>query len=71
MEHMKYVHKDPNASGVPGKNLLGYMLCIIQNLLSFFIIFIGGGGSRKQIGRILWKTLLSSTKLEALYIQCT
>ena len=20
MEHMKYVHKDPNASGVPGKN---------------------------------------------------
>ena len=22
MEHMKYVHKDPNASGVPGKKLL-------------------------------------------------
>ena len=24
MEHMKYVHKDPNASGVPGKSRLDY-----------------------------------------------
>ena len=27
MEHMKFVHKDPNASGVPGKT---YFLCFIK-----------------------------------------
>ena len=25
MEHMKYVHKDPNASGVPGKYSIGWI----------------------------------------------
>ena len=31
MEHMKYVHKDPNASGVPGKFLDISFLVIIKN----------------------------------------
>ena len=27
MEHMKYVHKDPNASGVPGKSIIDFNSC--------------------------------------------
>ena len=34
MEHMKYVHKDPNASGVPG-NCLN---CIIENWKAKFTL---------------------------------
>ena len=36
MEHMKYVHKDPNASGVPGKKLLSTVNAQIL-ILSFQI----------------------------------
>ena len=37
MEHMKYVHKDPNASGVPGKTniLLIYLSRLLCELLVF------------------------------------
>ena len=49
MEHMKYVHKDPNASGVPGNftqskflfllDKLNYFTCLIEiSIMNFQII---------------------------------